>query len=70
MERQEIGQRPELEPVPTVEALERQGLAEVAERNKSRAPTHYKLKPEGQALIYDTMKRNAAKWRAFNERKK
>lgn len=52
---------PELEHVPTVPELYAKGLAVVMvwTDGKDKKPTHYRLKPEGQQMIYDTMRRNA-----------
>ena len=51
----------ELEHVPTVPELYAKGFAVVVSwtDGKKKTPTHYRLKPEGQQVIYDTMKRNA-----------
>lgn len=50
-------QHPDLEHVPTVDELFARGLA-IPHGNA------YRLEPEGQALIYDTMRRNADRMKA------
>jgi hypothetical protein len=56
----------DLEHVPTVPELCARGMARVVAwtQGNNPTPTHYQLHPAGQALIYETQKRNAAKLKA------
>ena len=56
---------PDLERVPAVTELASSGLAIVLERTTKGVPTVFRLKPEGQQIINDTMARNAARCRAW-----
>ncbi|HEY3491380.1 MAG TPA: hypothetical protein VGK43_00410 [Solirubrobacterales bacterium] len=59
----------DLEPVPSLAELAAKGLARVIERNKDGKATIVVPSPEGQALIYATMSRNAERMRANHERR-
>jgi hypothetical protein len=55
------------EQVPTAADLVSRGLARVVESNKAGNPVRVTIDSIGQQLIYDTMKRNAARARAADE---
>lgn len=55
------------EPVPTLPDLVTRGMATVVARTDKGEPTHYRATREGQALIDDTMRRNAAYLREHPE---
>lgn len=48
------------EHVPTLPELHTKGLARVVARTDKGEPTHYRASAQGQQLIDDTMRRNAA----------
>lgn len=58
---------PKLEDVPTVAELVKNGLATMVETGKRG--TFYRISDTGQQLIYDAMKRNAEKGRAYEEQR-
>ncbi|NHF62246.1 hypothetical protein [Microcella pacifica] len=55
---------PDLERVPTLAELARTGLAEMVGKSVFRAT------PEGEAVLRDTMRRNADRGRAWDARRK
>lgn len=55
---------PSLERVPTVEELVRLGLAVLV----STKPPRYRLTPEGQDIVYSTMRRNAYRMKKWRDR--
>lgn len=61
---------PDYEAVPTMPELQKRGLALIVAGTSKGAATHYRATPEGQQLINDTMKRNAARCKAWDEQRR
>ncbi|MFA8415120.1 hypothetical protein ACEPTV_33280, partial [Burkholderia pseudomallei] len=58
------------EPVPTVAELAARGLARLEPPRKKGGVSAYRISPEGEAILRDTMRRNAERMRAWDEQRR